>query len=81
MPVLAIWTYNCPENLEATSVTVFTGFYHICQVFSGLFGAMLIWIFDVEKGDYSKLWALILMQNVYLFIVILLLIFVKFPSV
>lgn len=59
MPVLAIWTYNCPKNLEATSITVFTGFYHICQVFSGLFGAFLIWIWHVEKTDYTRLWILI----------------------
>ena len=81
MPILAIWCTLCPKNLEATSITLFTGFINLSNGLSNYFGAFLIWILNIHKTDYNKLWIPIIIQNSYLFILIISILFIEFPDV
>lgn len=41
MPILTIWCAICPKNLEATSITLFTGLSNLSFSFSSYFGSLL----------------------------------------
>ena len=81
MPILAIWCTLCPKNLEATSITVFTGFINLSSGLSNYFGAFLIWVLNIHKTDYNKLWIPIVIQNSYLLVLIIGILFIEFPDV
>lgn len=59
MPILAIWTSLCPKNLEATSITLFTGLINLSSNASNYFGAFLVWIIGFKANDFSWLWILV----------------------
>lgn len=59
MPLLGVWSNICPPNLEATSITLFTGFINTSNNISNYFGALLIWLLGIHKTDYNKIWILI----------------------
>lgn len=80
MPILAIWCGICPKNLEATSITLFTGLINFSNNLSNYFGALLIWVFGYKEGNFDKMWNLLVIQNSYLLIAIVGITFVEFPD-
>lgn len=79
MPILAIWCSVCPKNLEATSITLFTGLINLSTNLSNYFGSFFIWFFGVNKTNFDKIWLLVVLQNAYLFLAMLGVVFVEFP--
>ncbi len=47
MPIMNIWCAICPSNLEATSITLFTGLCNFTYNFSNYFGAFIIWAMNI----------------------------------
>lgn len=80
MPILAIWCSLCPKNLEATSITLFTGLLNLSNNLSNYFGAFLIWMLDYREGNYDRMYHLLLIQNAYLLLAIIGISFVEFPD-
>jgi len=48
MPLIAIWCHVCPDNLEATSITLFTGLMNLSGNASNYFGSFILYILDVN---------------------------------
>jgi hypothetical protein len=80
MPILAIWCGICPKNLEATSITLFTGLINFSSNLSNYFGAFLIWAMGYRQGNFEKIWRLIVIQNSYLFLALVGISCVDFPD-
>lgn len=80
MPVLAIWCAICPKNLEATSITLFTGLNNLSANISSYFGVLIMFITKINKESLNRLWVLIVIQNIYLLVAITAIVFVKFPN-
>lgn len=80
MPVMAIWCSICPKNLEALSITIITGFINLSNILSEYVGGFLIWLLKFDKRTYSRLWVPLTIENVYMLIVLIFLIFVDFPD-
>lgn len=80
MPILAIWCALCPNNLEGTSITLFTGLLNLSGNASLYFGSFLIWLMDIHKEDYDRMWIPVVVQNSYLLIMIVAILFIKFPD-
>lgn len=80
MPILAIWCSICPKNLEATSITLFTGLMNLSGNLSSYFGVFFMWITNINKDSLNKLWILLFIQNIYLLIMSVAIVFVKFPN-
>lgn len=43
LPIIAIWCSISPDNLEATSITLFTGLMNLTFVTSNYFGGTILW--------------------------------------
>ena len=80
MPILAIWCGICPKNLEATSITLFTGLLNLAANLSNYFGGFLIWLMDVHRTNYDDLWQPIVIQNSYLLFMMICITMVPFPD-
>lgn len=80
MPILAIWCSICPKNLEATSITLFTGLLNLSGNISNYLGVGIMWLMNIHKENLNRLWVLIVIQNIYLLLAITAIIFVKFPN-
>ena len=80
MPILAIWCTMCPVGLEATSITLFTGLINLSNNLSNYFGSFLIWLLSIHKTDFNEIWKAIVLQNTYLLIMMLAVVFVGFPE-
>ena len=80
MPILAIWCSICPKNLEATSITLFTGLMNLSCNLSNYFGVFIMWVMGISKQNLNRIWILIGIQNIYLLAIITAIIFVKFPN-
>lgn len=80
MPILAIWCSICPENLEATSITLFTGLINLSSNMSNYFGSFLIWLMGIHNNNYDELWKPIVIQQLYLLTMMIGLIFIEFPD-
>ena len=48
MPLLAIWCSYAPINLEATSITLFTGILNLSGNLSNYFGSLLTFLIGVN---------------------------------
>lgn len=81
MPLLAIWCTICPVNLEATSITLFTGFINLSNNLSNYLGSFLIWMLSIHKTSYDDIWKAVVIQNGYLLVMMLAVVFVEFPDV
>lgn len=79
MPILAIWCAICPDDLEATSITLFTGLLNLSYNLSNYFGSFLIWCLDISKNNFDKIWIPLVIQNSYLLIMIFAIVFIEFP--
>lgn len=80
MPILAIWCAICPKDLEATSITLFTGLLNFSGNLSNYFGSFLIWVLNIHRTNYDKIWLPIVIQNSYLLIMMLGIAFIEFPN-
>lgn len=80
MPILAIWCAICPKDLEATSITLFTGLLNFSGNLSNYFGSFLIWTLNIHRTNYDKIWLPIVIQNSYLLIMMLGIAFIEFPN-
>ena len=80
MPILAIWCAVCPKNLEATSITLFTGLMNLSSNLSNYLGALFIWILNINKENYDGMWLPLVMQNSYLLLTMIGIMFVPFPD-
>lgn len=80
MPVLAIWCAICPKNLEATSITLFTGLNNLSANLASYLGVLVMWLTNIHKENLNRLWVLITIQNIYLLVAITAIIFVRFPN-
>lgn len=80
MPILAIWCSICPANLEATSITLFTGLINFSSNLSNYFGSFLIWVMGIHTNNYDDIWKPIVVQHLYLLVMMLGLLFIEFPD-
>ena len=80
MPILAVWCALCPKNLEGTSITLFTGLLNLSANASLYFGSFLMWLMNIHKKDYHKMWIPVVVQNAYLLVMIIGIVFVDFPD-
>ena len=80
MPILAIWCSVCPKNLEATSITLFTGLMNFSGNLSNYIGAFLIWVLKFNKERYEELWIPLVIQNSYLLVAMIGVMCVTFPD-
>lgn len=44
LPIIAIWCSISPDNLEATSITIFTGLINATFIASNQMGALILWL-------------------------------------
>lgn len=79
LPLLTIWCSICPENLEATSITLFTGLMNLADSLSSYFGSLISIILNVSKENLDDIWKPLLVQNFYLLVMSIFIIFVEFP--
>ena len=80
MPIIAIWCAVCPTNLEATSITLFTGLMNLSANISTYLGALITWLLGIKKGHFDDFWIVVVIQNWYFIVVILAFIVVGFPD-
>ena len=81
MPLISIWCAMCPDNLEATSITFFTGLMNFSYNISNYFGASILYTLSINKEDFDKVWIPYTIQNVYLLIMTIAIVFVRFPAI
>lgn len=53
MPLVAIWCSFIPVNLEATSITLFTGLLNLSGNFSNYLGAFITFLTEVNKENLN----------------------------
>jgi MFS family permease len=80
MPIIAIWCAICPPSLEATSITLLTAFINFSSNLGVYLGAFFMWILSVEAQQFDRLWILLVIQNAYLVLAIIGVLFVPFPD-
>ena len=80
MPILAIWCRLCPQNLEGTSITLFTGLLNLSTYSSLYFGSFLLWMIKITKTEYHRMWEAVVVQQSYLLVMILGILFIDFPD-
>ena len=80
MPVLAIWCSFCPKNLEATSITLFTGLMNLATGIGNYSGAFLTWAVGVNRNNIERVWLPITLQWAYYGLAALAVSLVKFPD-
>lgn len=56
MPLIAIWCQICPDKLEATSITLFTGLMNLSGNASNYFGSLILYLFDVNQKNSQGFW-------------------------
>lgn len=81
MPIIAIWCDICPKNLEATSITLFTGLINFSYNISSWLGSLIQIIVGIDEKSLDKIWIPLLIQNGYLLVMTVWILFIKFPSV
>jgi hypothetical protein len=56
LPLLAIWCAICPKNLEATSITLFTGLINLASSMSCYLGSLISIIMRVSNDNLDDIW-------------------------
>jgi len=51
MPILTVWCSICPKNLEATSITTFTGLLNLSFNLSNYFGSAILWFLEIGTDN------------------------------
>lgn len=80
MPLITIWCAISPDNLEATSITLFTGLINLSNNFGNYFGSAILWTLQIDEDQFTDLWIPLVIQNVYLLIMTVAVLFVSFPD-
>ena len=80
LPLLSIWCQLCPDNLEATSIAVFTGLINLSNNISNYMGSLVLWITNINQKNLEFIYIPIIIQNVYLIVMIFLILLVEFPT-
>jgi len=80
MRILAIWCALCPKNLEGTSITLFTGLLNLSNNSALYFGSFLMWLINITETDYHRMWEPVVIQQIYLLIMIIGILFIDFPD-
>lgn len=80
MPIIAIWCAICPPSLEATSITLLTAFINFSSNLGTYLGALTMLFLRVDEHQFGRLWLLLVIQNVYLILAIVGVLFVPFPD-
>lgn len=80
LPLLAIWCAICPKNLEATSITLFTGLINLASSFSCYLGSLIQILLGVGKENLNDIWIPLLIQNGYLLVMTVCIFFIDFPD-
>ena len=58
MPILSIWCDFCPDNLEASSIALFTGLLNLSGTFSNYLGSAIQYGMGINSTCYDKIWIL-----------------------
>lgn len=80
MPIIAIWCAVCPKNLEATSITLFTGLMNTSYNISIYFGAGVSYSLGITQHNFDGFGILLIVQNWYIIVVVLGIVFIGFPD-
>lgn len=80
MPLIAMWCQVCPDKLEATSITLFTGLMNLSGNASNYFGSLILYLLDVNQENIENFWIPLVIQNVYLLTVTLAVLAIEFPT-
>lgn len=80
LPLMAIWAKLSPENLEATSITLFTGMINLSNNISNYFGSFLLWLTEINQSNIELIYIPIMIQNAYLLIMIFFVLLLDFPT-
>lgn len=80
MPILAIWSELCPNNLEGLSITLITGMSNMGGILAEYLGGFIIWMMQFNKKDFSRVWILVTIENTYIFFLICAIFFIHFPE-
>jgi len=80
MPIIALWCAVCPKNLEATSITLFTGLMNFSNNLSMYLGSGLSAIFGIKKENFDRVYILVLFQNAYLLLAMVAVLWADFPE-
>ena len=80
MPLLAIWCDVIPQNLEATSITLFTSLLNATGSISGIFGTFILSILKIEQYHLDNLWIALIITIGYSLIFTVVIIFIEFPD-
>lgn len=56
LPVMAIWCSLSPDNLEATSITIFTGLVNTSYNLSNYFGSFTLKILKIGENNIKEIW-------------------------
>ena len=80
MPILAICSSLCTDSLEATSITLFTCIISLSEGLSYYIGSLIMWMTNIHMNNYNGFWKLIVLQNSYLFVMIIFVAFIPFPD-
>ena len=70
----------CPDNLEGTSIAIYTGVYSFALVMSSYFGSLTQKTFDINENNYSELYLLLIISNLYVCVAIIFTISVELPN-
>jgi Na+/melibiose symporter-like transporter len=81
LPILALGSRVCPPGLEGTTYAVFTAIFNFAHYLSNFQGAILVWVFGVNRHDFSNLWKLTLIQILCLVVFAFVVSFIKFPRI
>ena len=65
LPILALCCRFCPKKLEAMSYAVFMSITWITYIISQLFGAVILYYFNVTQDDFTNFWKCIIFQTAY----------------
>lgn len=48
LPLMSICCQICPDNLEATTITLFTGLINLSNNLSNYIGSLVIWLTNIN---------------------------------
>lgn len=79
IPILTTWCLLCPDNLEATSVTLITGIQNLCGNLSNYLGVLVLRLSKVDEETLEGVERPLWIQSHYFLVLALVSPFVVFP--
>lgn len=80
LPILALCCRFCPKGLEAMSYAFFMSISWVGVILSQLFGAIILYFFDVSQNNFSNFWKCIIFQTSFGIFVAIVISFIYFPE-